>query len=300
MLDSIKDLNGDPNFPRLWKVDKAVTPEETEAWFQDGLKAYPDLKIPAQVKFSDKLVVADLGGERKGLISQNFLDQGGGTRFFFYSDGAPLRLKSTSILMYWGDRRSYTVKDSKGGVVATDVPPSVREGNPVPPETSVDLKIPLPEPGIYEFIYSDPRDQWRFEIGPEFPIAFPVSTNTGTTTLAGVMPDLYFYVPKGTAEINYYFARAPWANSGPHVVVAPDDSIQKTVTDADNGTYISVAVPAGMDGKAWHFSSPKDSPQGFGLSNFHFFNVPNLLSASSGAMLLPEEIVKKDGLNILK
>ena len=301
LLDSIKDLNAnDANFPRLWKVDKAVTPAETEAWFQDGLKAYPDLKIPTQIRFSDKLVPVNLGGDKKAFTSQNFLDQGGGTHFFFYSNGAPLKMKSTSILMYWGDRRTYTVKDSKGAVIATAVPPSAREGKPVPPETSIELNIPLPAPGIYEFVYSDPRDQWRFEIGPETPIAFPVSINVGTTTLDRVMPDLYFYVPKGTKEVNYYFSRAPWANSGPHDVVTPDGKIQKTVTDADNGSYISVPVPAGMDGKPWHFTSPKNSPQGFGLSNFHFFNVPNLLSASTAQMLLPQDIVAKDGLKPIK
>ena len=53
-------------------------------------------------------------------------------------------------------------------------------------------------------------------------------------------------------------------------------------------------------GIAPSFGSPQGSPQGFGLGQFQFFNLPNLLSASPGAMLLPKDLVEKDGLKVLR
>ncbi|MEO6906326.1 MAG: hypothetical protein ABI210_00405, partial [Abditibacteriaceae bacterium] len=82
-------------------------------------------------------------------------------------------------------------------------------------------------------------------------------------------------------------------------VISPDGEIAATFLDK-NGDYLSVPVPDGMDGKVWGFGSPQGSPQGFGLGSFHFFNCPDLLSPSPGVMLLPKDLVEKDGLEILK
>jgi len=140
---------------------------------------------------------------------------------------------------------------------------------------------------------------WSFKSDADQIPAFPIGLDTGTNTLRGATPDLYFYVPKGTTEINYYFARTAYGNSGPHSVVDPDGKVQATFL-TENGAYLSVAVPEGNDGKAWHFSSPPNSQMGFGLGRFHFFNVPNVLSVSPAQMLLPKDIAAKDGLKALK
>ena len=59
----------------------------------------------------------------------------------------------------------------------------------------------------------------------------------------------------------------------------------------ESDEIITVAVPAGLDGKVWSFS-----PHGHG--HLWFFNVPNELAASPDAMLLPKDVVQRDGLAV--
>jgi hypothetical protein len=48
-------------------------------------------------------------------------------------------------------------------------------------------------------------------------------------------------------------------------------------------------VPAGQDGKVWSLS-----PHAHG--HLWFFNAPNVLAASPDAMLLPKDLVERDGI----
>ena len=110
---------------------------------------------------------------------------------------------------------------------------------------------------------------------------------------------MYFYVPKGTKSIEYYFSPTPWGKAREHNVVGPDGSIQKLVDVA--GDYVSVPVPGGMDGKVWSFASPALLRHGnFALGLYYFYNVPNYLSGSPTSLLVPKDIVAKDGLKVMK
>jgi hypothetical protein len=52
---------------------------------------------------------------------------------------------------------------------------------------------------------------------------------------------------------------------------------------------VKVPVPAGADGRCWSLS-----PHGHGW--LWFFNAPNGLAASPEALLLPRELIRRDGL----
>ena len=287
--DSIHDT-GAADFPRPWKVDdKPITHDEIEAWFQDGLKYYPELKIPTLTKYSTELVPVNLGGEPKEFIGPSV--QGGSQEYAFYSlHGEPIRATLTSFAMYGGPKQSWELRAGNGDVLDEGKPQGTEKG------TVTEIDVEVPGPGRYTLKYSDGSGSlYQLKVPETQPFALLLDKLNGSTSLYGSTPDLYFYVPKGTKEINYYFARTPWSNSGPHAVVAPDGTTVATFLDK-SGDYLTVLVPEGMDGKAWHMATPPGANQGFGLGYFHFFNVPDIMAPSPAMMLLPKDLVEKDGL----
>lgn len=288
-------IHDDGDLNAAWRDETPMTHAEIETLFQEARNYYPAADpIPPRRTFSKNLKRVELGGANVGYASPLYQDQGGGTRIFMYSDGSPLQIRSACVLMYWGSQRSWTLKNAAGNVVVTGVPPSDRNGTEPPAETWTTLSIPVPAAGVYEFIYNDLRDLWRFEVDPSQTIAFPISANMGTTTLYGSSPELYFYVPKGATEFNFYFGFTPWSSAGPSAVVDPNGVVRKTIVDGDANSYIKVMVPADTDGKAWKFSGPR-----FGLGGFDFFDVPNVLSPSQARMLVPEDLVASDNLTLV-
>jgi hypothetical protein len=95
------------------------------------------------------------------------------------------------------------------------------------------------------------------------------------------MQEMYFYVPKGTKTLQYFW------NGGPHKVLGPDHKPIAEITVDDE--VASVPVPTGADGKVWSLS-PRAHSQ------LWFFNAPNSLAASADALLLPRDLVERDGL----
>jgi hypothetical protein len=92
---------------------------------------------------------------------------------------------------------------------------------------------------------------------------------------SGQIQETFFSVPKGTKQVQYFWA------GGAHKVLGPD---RKVVAEV-----VMTPVPAGADGKVWSFS-----PHAHG--QLWFFNVPNVLAASPDALLMPKESVARDGL----
>jgi len=120
----------------------------------------------------------------------------------------------------------------------------------------------------------------------------PLSTETGSGTLYGNSPDLFFYVPKGAKQIDLYNV---FLNRGSTVhVFDPDGKKVKDLGGAPD--YHTLPVAPGQDGKVWKLSGAVT--WGFGV--LYFFNAPNVLSPNPAQMLLPKDIVAKDGLNVLK
>ena len=94
----------------------------------------------------------------------------------------------------------------------------------------------------------------------------------------GHMQRMYFYVPKGTKEIQYYW------EGPPHEINSPDGKRLASITS--RGEHVRVAVPAGSDGQVWSLTK-------LCLGRLWFFNVPNYLAASPGALLVPRELATK-------
>lgn len=267
-----------PAAPKPWKVDRPVTHAETEQWFREGLAYFPDLAVPAETKFSTDLVAVNLGGQP---VPTSQLYQEGSVYAFLSLHGEPLKIKVRAGDAYGGLRQAYKITDAQGN--------TLKSGKPQPKET-VEFSFPVPKAGVYYLDFHDNGAYSEVFLAADQIVALPTH-DRGFRAMRSV-PEMYFYVPKGTKKIEYYFKREPWQFGGPHQVVDPSGRVAKSV-DVD-GDYVSVPVPAGMDGKAWKIGGPS-----FGLGRFVFFNVPNYLSPSAAALLVPREVAKKDGLKTL-
>lgn len=276
--NSIKE-DQNPTAPKPWKIDLPVSTAETERWFQEGLAYFPDLTVPKAVKYSTDLVAVNLGGQP---IATSQLYQEGSTYAFVSLHGEPLKIKVQAGDAYGGLRHVYKITDAHGQVLKT--------GKPGPKEL-VEFTFQVPGPGVYYLDFNDNGAYSEVFLAADQKVALPLR-DRGFRAMRAV-PDMFFYVPKGTKQINYYFKREPWQFGGPHQVIDPTGRVAKQV-DVD-GDYVSVPVPAGTDGKAWKLGGPS-----FGLGRFVFFNVPNYLSPSSAALLVPREVAQKDGLEIMK
>lgn len=264
-----------PDDPTPWKVETPITPEESEAWFQEGLARYPGLTLPAEVKFSDELVAVDFGGQ--GRDSSQYYQEGS-TYAIHSAKGEPLALHLKAGSAYGGLRQTWEVTDAAGKVLG--------KGTPQPGE-ELDFAFPVPAPGVYFFHYHDHGAYGRVFWKAGQTVALPLKDRSLRAMEA--VTAMSFYVPKGTKEIHYYYKRADWQFGGPHQLIAPDGSVVKEVNV--DGDYVSVPVPDGADGKLWTLGGPT-----FGLGSFRFFNIPNFLSPSPARMLLPSDVVDRDGL----
>ena len=89
---------------------------------------------------------------------------------------------------------------------------------------------------------------------------------------------MYFYVPRGTGRIDYYW------KGGPHEVRAPDGKVLGEISTS--GKFVTIDVPGGADGQVWSFTK-------LALGHLWFFNVPNYLAASPDALLVPKGAMGK-------
>ncbi len=271
--------DSEPNKPKPWKVDKPLTPGETEALFQEALAYFPDLKVPTDKPFSSDLVAVDFGGE--GVASSQ-LYQEGSLYALMSLRGEPLKIKITAGGAYGGLKQTYQVTDAKGKVL--------KEGKPKAGET-LEFEVPVANPGVYFLNYHDHGAYGQVFWNADQIVALPQGKQTFRAMQK--VSEMFFYVPKGSREINYYYKRADWQFGGAHQIVDPAGNVAKEVNV--DGDYVSVPVAAGLDGKVWKIGGPT-----FGLGYFRFFDVPNYFSPSPAKMLLPQDIAVNDGLRILK
>lgn len=264
-----------------WMVDTPLTHVEIERDFQDGLQHFATKirNIGAQVKFSEDLVPIKWPDSIKGtgaaVESKQWYQ--GPMRYALYSiHGEPLEFV-TWAGDAWNGINRFTVTDARGNEIA--------KGQPKNKETLVH-KVAVPAPGLYYLNYDDGGSFWSMTMQPGRVASIPMG-QTSDYRNSQVMQDMYFYVPKGTRKIEYYYSKTAFHPGGPHDVIGPDGKVQKAVDV--NGDYVSVSVPPGMDGKLWRFHQPV-------LGFFWFNNVPNYLAASPDALLVPREVAAKDGL----
>jgi hypothetical protein len=175
-----------------------------------------------------------------------------------------------------GHKVSYTLANRQGKEIATAKLPADGEKRI--------LSLKVPQPGVYFLKYSAPRIGGTITVPAGRP-AVMVTIEGGT----GSLPPRYFYVPKGTKAVQFFYVD----QEGRPIqfnVRSPDGKIAAGLqTSGKVGSVYKVPVAEGQDGKVWWLD-------GLALGRLRFFNVPNILAASPDALLLPREVVEKDEL----
>jgi hypothetical protein len=257
-----------------WAVETAYTREEIEKNFQEGLAAFKPQAV-TEKEFSGDLVPVSFAGAKEAPTRHAYQ---GGLRYWLYSlKGEPVAAQVvTGTIAWYRDRADarFAFRDPAGKVLAEGRLPL--DGKPH------DLTADVPRAGLYALDFEDTSAGWVVTVEAGRPAAIPLRREKGYSH-AGHMPPTYFYVPKGTREISYYWS------GGPHTVRGPDGAVVRKVETS--GAFVAIPVPEGADGKPWHFTE-------LALGHLWFFNIPNVLAASPGALLLPREVAARDGLAI--
>lgn len=255
-----------------WMVDQPVTREETDQWFREGLEYFRPTPVQ-EVAFSRDLVPVRFAGSKPVVSQQTY--QRPAAYALHSRAGEPIALEITPGTIAWYRDRPdarYALRDGDGKVVA--------EGSLPLDGAAHRLALPVPRKGTYFFECNDSSAGWRIKVEPGVPVTL-LNNRARRYLHLGQIQEMFFYVPKGTKEVQYFWS------GGPHRVLGPDRKVLQEVKVSDE--VVTVPVPAGKDGQCWSLS-----PHGHG--QLWFFNVPNGLAASPDALLLPREVVARDAL----
>ena len=260
-------LVGDKS-PKPWMVEQPVTREETEQWFHEGLEYFQPKSVP-ELAFSNDLVPAGFADPSPAATRHSW--QRPMTYAMHSPQGEPLQVEfTTGVIAHYRNRAAarWTLRDGAKTIIASGTLPQDGEAHL--------LNMKVPGAGMYWFEGSDSGAGWTLKTEPGVAVTLPMQRGKRIIHL-GQMPATYFFVPKGTRELNYFWS------GGPHKLLGPDRKIIADVKVDDE--IVTVPVPVGMDGKVWSFSPRAQS-------ELWFFNAPNYLASSPAALLLPREVVR--------
>ncbi len=253
----------DPSPEKPWKVESPCTHAETQRLFQDDL-AYFQPQPVEEKAFSADMRPGGFKSDKPAVSSQQFQ---GPARYALYSrSGEPLEVSMrTGVIAWYRDRpdATYTISDAAGKEISSGrLPLDGQEHR---------LAIKVAGPGLYWLDFDDQAAGWGITVPAGHPVSLAIQRRFAPSHM-GHMQRMYFYVPKGTKEIQYYW------EGYPHEVNGPDGKRLASITS--RGEFVRVAVPSGSDAQVWSFTK-------LCLGRLWFFNLPNYLAASPDALLVP-------------
>ncbi|MBI3878937.1 MAG: DUF4838 domain-containing protein [Verrucomicrobia bacterium] len=256
-----------------WLVDAPVTRDETEQWFRAGLEYFQPTPVK-ELKFSSDLVPVTFTNAKPIVSLQSYQRP---MNYALHSRaGEPIEAEfTTGVIAWYRDRAAarWWLRDGASNVVASGTLPQDGEAHK--------LVMKVPRAGTYFFEGNDSAAGWKFKVEPDRAVTLLNERGHRVISL-GQMQEMFFYVPKGTRELQYFW------NGGPHKLLGPDKKLIAEVNQDDE--VVTIPVPIGKDGQVWSLS-PRAHSQ------LWFFNAPNCLAASPAALLLPKELVRRDQLN---
>ena len=256
--------------PKPWIVDTPVTKQKTEKWFREGLEYFQPTPV-TDLKFSDDLVPVQFADSKPVTRLQSYV---GPAYYALHSrTGEPIELEMTpAFFPGYRDRlpARWWLRDRATNIVAEGSMP--RDGE----RRKVTMKVPRAGTYFFDANGEEPGVLAKPDV------LITMIKNRGRRDLyINHFQEMFFYVPKGARELQYFWSGYP------HTLLGPDGKIIHECSVSDE--VVVVTVPAGFDGQCWSLSYRA-------LGHLWLFNAPNCLSASPGTLLLPRELVKKDGL----
>lgn len=255
-----------------WRKDEPVTAEELATRFQEMKADLGEVPTTSEPAYAGQRVLVKAPGasgtERKQLFT--------GTAVYLLASlkGEPLRFSVTKRAT-----GPWEKPDAKYALVSQEGQELAAGGLPTGQH---DLELKVPGPGVYRFTCRRGGQGWEVAFPPTLPHALVFERETDCRPT--YMPAAYFYVPKGTPEIVMYAA----VNSSV-AVRAPDNRLAHT--GSSEGRYVVMRVEAGEDGKVWSIQGK--------FRNLWLFNIPTILSSSPEWLFVPEDLAKRDGLEVV-
>jgi hypothetical protein len=296
------------NSPKPWTDDTPVTPAETGRNFQEDLEYFKPVDLEEKT-FSNDLVPVKFTDKAPAAVTMNIAN--GMFPYAFYSEhGEPIELNLTLGTKQQMDLRQAQATNADTEDDGDEVtPPVARDArySLTTPDGKVvrqgvlpidfqpqKLQFKVPAQGLYYFNLRNNVDGgalyggWKMDI-PEGETSALVLPQDFSFNYQSRIRDkfMYFYVPKGTAKIQYYY------NKSLHSVYNPLGNNVRTLDSAErgNGHVVEIPVPKGMDGKLWAMK--------YFVRNPIFYNIPNVMSTSPDVVLIPREVAQKDGLTVV-
>lgn len=253
-----------------WKNDTPIVHEELNKRMKDILSEWGKAPKVKQIDFSDNYVLVKANAKGRHHKTPGFL--GKITHIMYSLNGEPLRFSITvrSSPHFKRQPGRYWLKTLDDKLIKYEELP---EG-----KTNIELKVPTA--GAYKFICKRGGPGWGLELPDDLPSALLFERSKDTRPHYS---NYYFYVPKGTKKIIMY------VGSGSLTIKNPKG--KKLFNGFVHGDFIEVKIPPEQDGKVWSLSGK--------MRNIWFFNLPNILSKKPSQLIIPEELAKKDGLEIV-
>lgn len=270
-----------PDAKNPWKSSTPFTPAEIAGFLAAGIERHQPVTLTfTPITFSDDLVPA------KGFTGPAG-DHGGGrgvqTFFTHFDKPADLELKITGgLIAHYRDRGNVKVALVKiGGASATGERETlVAEDRSVPPDgKEYAVKLAVKEPGLYKLTVSDGGDKTRVVFPENLPLVI-ASTETQPMSRFYSRWQMCFYVPKGTKTVGVF--------GGENGEVLDANGKPIFSFNGKKRSYYGIDVPAGQDGKVWRVRSV--------VGVVKLLTVPSYFAPSPERMLLPREVVERDGL----
>ncbi|HYE77280.1 MAG TPA: DUF4838 domain-containing protein, partial [bacterium] len=249
-----------------WRDDTPYTPAEIEANFTSTLAFFKSEPLLSATFSTDLVPIQWPEPQPPGALlptkPTQLTIQGGHARLMLYSaTGEPLTIQvRPGTLRQKVQQRPWTLTDAQGKVVAQGaVAPTdsarQRVARKAAPGIGTDdalwrtLTLPVPRAGTYEFDIQD-NNGFLYLIVPPEQIAAIRLVPGEIVNLKPPNQPRFFYVPKGTAHIQYYFDY----HTPQHQLIGPDGQVYHEGTD-NRHTFVKVPVPPGLDGKLWRFDA---------------------------------------------
>ncbi len=260
-----------PNPP--WMVNKPYTHDEIEQFFHDDQKRFGKPVELHEVKFSDDLVPGGFEGSTDNPSGLPYWY--GIARYALYSRaGEPLEISiAAGTIPSYRNRPSghCTILDPKGKRIGRRVLPLDGEMHA--------LTFPVPRAGAYFAEIEDGGGGFSLTV-PAGRLCALAPKRSDKYYYGAHMGVGYFYVPKGTKQVEYFLQG----------VVTHDvyDGVKthKMLGDAQVNV---IPVGPGRDGKVWYINNWK-------VGQLWFYNIPTLIAQSPAYLMVPGEIAQRDGL----
>ncbi|MBJ7346568.1 MAG: DUF4838 domain-containing protein, partial [Gemmataceae bacterium] len=275
-----------PEGKNPWKSSAPFTPQEIETYITEGIATHKLVELNFKpLTFGTNLAPA-LG---RLPIPANFptgdFTPGRGMQTFFTYAKAPSNIELSitgGMIAHYRDRGNVKVELYKiGGESQTGEKETLVETNTSIPPDGVErtLKFALKQPGLYKITVKDGNDRTQVNWPKEQFMAIASTQENPMNRFYGLWMG-YFYVPKGTKTIGIF--------GGEHGEVRDSQDRPHFWLNGREPNFYSVPVPPGEDGKFWRVR--------YCRGPVRLLTVPPYFAKTPGELLLPEEVLAKDGL----